>query len=131
MVMINGNQPLTYERRRPPAGYLYKSIKRSAIASNQRKSKTYIKHQLKTLPEYFQPLWTGKKRFEVRKDDRGYCVGDILILDEWSELKGYTGRQITAHVMYLMKVDDQNQSPWVIMSLDMLTKSNSRLIGNC
>lgn len=124
------NRPLTYERRRPPAGALNKSIKRSAIASNQRKSKTYIKHQLKTLPEYFQPLWTGKKRFEVRKNERGFKTGDILILDEWSELKGYTGRQITAHVMYLLKVDDVIQRPWVIMSLDILTKCNVRLMGN-
>ena len=37
-------------------------------------------HELKTWPEYFEAIRTGAKRFEIRRDDRGFAVGDELIL---------------------------------------------------
>ncbi len=37
-------------------------------------------HQLKIWPEYFEAVQRGSKRFEIRKNDRDYQVGDILIL---------------------------------------------------
>lgn len=58
-----------------------------------------MRHDLKTWPEPFQAVWIGVKKYEVRKDDRGYKVGDTLLLREWSpETKEYTGRQIVAGV---------------------------------
>lgn len=58
-------------------------------------------HPLKTWPEYFEVV--GKsKTFEVRKNDRNFKVGDILWLQEWSEEKGYTGRDKKFTVTYLM-----------------------------
>ena len=36
--------------------------------------------ELKILPEYFEAVKSGKKTFELRKNDRDFCVGDILIL---------------------------------------------------
>ena len=35
-------------------------------------------HELKILPEYFVAVRDGIKKFEVRKDDRPFEVGDIL-----------------------------------------------------
>lgn len=40
-------------------------------------------HELKTWPEFFQAIVTGKKRFEFRKDDRGFTVGDCVLLYYW------------------------------------------------
>lgn len=40
-------------------------------------------HKLKTHPQMFADLRDGRKRFEVRRDDRGFRVGDILELHEW------------------------------------------------
>jgi hypothetical protein len=40
-------------------------------------------HDLKTWTEYFQQVWDGRKSFEVRKNDRGYKVGDFLNLMEY------------------------------------------------
>lgn len=40
-------------------------------------------HELKTWPEFFQAVVTGKKRFEFRKDDRGFAVGDFVLLYYW------------------------------------------------
>lgn len=39
-------------------------------------------HELKCLPEYFSRIQSGQKTFEIRKNDRDFQVGDILILKE-------------------------------------------------
>lgn len=40
-------------------------------------------HYLKVLPAYWEPLLTGQKTFEVRRDDRGFQTGDLLSLRRW------------------------------------------------
>ena len=39
-------------------------------------------HYLKTETEYFQAQESGQKTFEVRRNDRDYKVGDMVVLDE-------------------------------------------------
>ena len=41
------------------------------------------RHFLKTLPEYYMAVENGIKTFEVRFNDRGYKVGDILHLQDF------------------------------------------------
>ncbi|EGO5031448.1 MULTISPECIES: DUF3850 domain-containing protein [Bacteria] len=36
-------------------------------------------HELKILPEYFEAVVSGNKRFEIRKNDRNYKNGNIVI----------------------------------------------------
>ena len=50
-------------------------------------------HELKIAPRFFEDVEKGKKKFEFRKDDRDYRVGDTITLKEFSENK-YTGREI-------------------------------------
>ena len=63
-------------------------------------------HDLKTWPEPFQEVIEGRKRHEIRVDDREFSVGDLLRLREWKPgfcmpLDGdYTGREITVRVTY-------------------------------
>lgn len=58
-------------------------------------------HKLKIWPEFFEAILDGTKRFEIRKDDRGFAVGDILHLEEWNpESKSYTGRWCKVEVTY-------------------------------
>jgi hypothetical protein len=40
-------------------------------------------HRLKCWPEPFAALRDGSKAFEFRRDDRGFAVGDLLVLREW------------------------------------------------
>lgn len=39
-------------------------------------------HNLKTDPEVFSANLAGLKPWEIRYDDRGYQVGDMIILEE-------------------------------------------------
>lgn len=56
-------------------------------------------HELKTLSQYFNPVVEGIKTFEIRKDDRGYDVGDLLFLKEY-ENDSFTGKAIIKEVIY-------------------------------
>ena len=40
-------------------------------------------HFLKTWPQYFEQIRLKRKTFEIRKDDRGFMLGDQLCLEEW------------------------------------------------
>lgn len=60
------------------------------------------KHELKMLPQYFQAVWDGIKTFELRKDDRDYQRGDILVLKEWDGAK-YTGSALCVKVTYILQ----------------------------
>ena len=50
-------------------------------------------HELKISPKYFEDVKSDKKRFEIRKDDRDYKVGDLITLKEY-ENGQYTGKEI-------------------------------------
>lgn len=60
-------------------------------------------HELKILPQYFEMVANGSKRFELRKDDRDYKVGDLLVLKEYDG-KDYTGRKLSAYLItYILR----------------------------
>jgi hypothetical protein len=61
-------------------------------------------HALKTQPEYYRAVESGEKPFEVRKHDRPFKVGDIVLLQEYDAEKGvYTGREMTRKISYILK----------------------------
>lgn len=41
-------------------------------------------HELKTWPIHYRAVVSGHKTFEVRRNDRGFQVGDVLRLQEYS-----------------------------------------------
>ena len=52
-------------------------------------------HELKTWPNFFRETIQDQKRFEYRKDDRGFMVGDTLWLREYNPAhshSAHTGR---------------------------------------
>jgi len=56
-------------------------------------------HYLKTEAEYFDAAARGEKNFTVRKDDRGFKVGDYLVKMRFK--KGhFTGALMFAKVSY-------------------------------
>lgn len=61
-----------------------------------------IKHELKIHPEYMEDVITGRKTFELRKNDRDFQIGDTFILREW-ENGAYTGRHFIQSISYVLK----------------------------
>jgi hypothetical protein len=47
-----------------------------------------LEHRLKTWPVYWDAVESGAKNFEVRRDDRGFQKGDILILHKFNPQNG-------------------------------------------
>lgn len=64
-------------------------------------------HELKSWPDSFAAIVTGRKRFEIRRHDRNFQEGDAVLLHEWDPNPrlsddlgpfGYTGRKILCFV---------------------------------
>jgi len=54
--------------------------------------------------EYYDQINSGKKKFELRLNDREVNEGDILLLREWDRIKNeYTGRNIEKTVTRVNK----------------------------
>ncbi len=69
-------------------------------------------HELKTHPQFFSMVFAGTKTFEVRKDDRGFKLGDELLLKEFVPKEfyedhlndgKYTGRILHRRIDYILK----------------------------
>ena len=68
--------------------------------------KSMTVHELKSHPEFFQAVLSRRKTFEVRKDDRGYLPGDILILREYNPTtKSFTGRSLEREITYISALE--------------------------
>jgi len=75
-----------------------------------------VEHDLKTWPAPFAAVLSGAKRHEIRKADRPFAVGDVLLLREWDPTlaptlsgipfaapRGYTGRSLRVRVTYITR----------------------------
>lgn len=62
-------------------------------------------HHLKIQKKFFNPILSGKKRFEVRKDDRTprFSVGDTLLLEEIGDNQEKSGRTAKVLVDYIYR----------------------------
>lgn len=73
-------------------------------------------HELKTWPRFYGPINAGIKNFEIRMNDRGFDVGDVLILREYDPVeKAYSGDFTIKRVLYL--TDFQLAPGYVCMSI--------------
>lgn len=99
------------QRRGAPPGW----IRCGSIES----AGTTVIHVLKTHRDAFVAVKLGIKRFEFRKDDRGYAVGDELRLREWDQdERDYTGREVTVSVSYLLRDRFGMPPGYVCMSIE-------------
>lgn len=76
-------------------------------------------HKLKIENPYFDDVYYGRKKFEVRKNDRGFKVGDRLQLIEIVSAK--IPRYILVDVIYILQGGqfgiDEN---FVVMGIQMI-----------
>ena len=55
----------------------------------------------KILPEYFEAILSGNKRYELRLNDFDANEGDTLVLEEWTDITStrlFTGRIIEKRI---------------------------------
>ncbi|ARO06830.1 DUF3850 domain-containing protein [Lactiplantibacillus plantarum] len=73
-------------------------------------------HELKIQSKYFKAVLMGVKTFEIRKNDRGFKLDDMLILEEWlPDTKVYTGKKLARKVTYI--TDYQQKPGYVVMAI--------------
>lgn len=60
-------------------------------------------HALKTWPSFFDAVMDGSKTFEVRKNDRGYCPGDIILLQRFDPQTGTYTTDADGHPLTVAK----------------------------
>jgi hypothetical protein len=79
-------------------------------------------HELKSWRMYFERVRTGAKRCEVRRNDRGFYVNDLLHLREWERDPGaYTGRELLVRVTDIIPGGEFGIDPaYVVMSVKLL-----------
>lgn len=88
-------------------------------------------HELKTWPIAFQAIVDGRKRHEVRVNDRDFKEGDELLLREFNDGKcamnlfaarGYTGREQRVRVTYITPGGAWGLPPNIcVMSIELIT----------
>lgn len=79
-------------------------------------------HQIRLGATFFDDVCSGKKSFELRKNDRGYKQGDILEMLEFADGKN-TGRMVRVLVTYLLEDYTGLEDGYCIMATSLLNES--------
>lgn len=67
-------------------------------------------HSLKCWPPFFGEINTGSKKFELRRNDRNYKVGDVVVLNEYiPDSKEFTGRSVLCTITSI--ISKENMCP--------------------
>ena len=80
--------------------------------------------ELKIRQEYLERVLLGEKTFEIRKNDRNYQVGDILVLREYEG--DYTGRVAIVEVLYVLNEFEGLVSGFAALSIQLIWGGFSR-----
>lgn len=86
-------------------------------------------HILKTQPAYYDAIKRGEKMFEVRRDDRGFQKGDILVLqrlnERWNphevetDINGVARHEMRFRIKYILTGGQFGLAPgYVVMQLE-------------
>lgn len=98
--------------------------------------KNHKEHMLKTDPAVFQDVLDGSKTFEIRFNDRGYQIGDLIVLKETKftgqQMKSgqplaYTGREIQKRISYVLGGYGL-QDDWVILGVQDIEAAKAQAV---
>ena len=82
-------------------------------------------HEIKIAVMYYDDVASGRKRFELRKNDRGYKVGDALKMLEFKDGK-FTGRTIDAEIVYMLEEYTGLQEDYCILGIELVTETDTK-----
>lgn len=91
-------------------------------------------HELKCWPRFYQMILDGTKRYEIRRSDRDFKVGDTLLLREYGGPVGYTGRAGKVTVLSAMPLAEHPgvTGHWslLVMSISSMTLLPNKPTGD-
>jgi len=80
-------------------------------------------HYLRISSVHYDKVVDELKRFELRLNDRGFELGDYLILREIVEpVKRITGRECLVRIVYMMQNFTGLEPGWAILSIKKLAE---------
>ena len=77
-------------------------------------------HAVKTAPCYFEDAVSGKKPFEVRKNDRDYRERDYIALNEYDanmSETGYTGRSALFQITSILDNPEYCKEGYAVLGI--------------
>lgn len=84
-------------------------------------------HAVKATPKFFEDVTSGKKPFEVRKNDRDYRECDYIALNEYDpdaaapEREQYSGRSALFQISYILDNPEYCKEGYVILTITPCT----------
>lgn len=81
-------------------------------------------HNVKLAASWWNDVTSGKKRFELRKNDRGYKVGDKLLMQEYAA-GAFTGRSILVDITYMLEEYSGLTEGYAILGIELLKVSET------
>lgn len=82
------------------------------------RSNMKILHELKIQKEYYEAILSGKKTFEIRRDDRPFREGDYLKLKVY-ENGDFTGEELVCKIDYVYR-GELCKDGYCVMSIDFV-----------
>ena len=85
-------------------------------------------HEIEVWPAYFHPISSGEKRFEVRRDDRGFQKGQVLWIREYDYMARsyrdkHTGNAVFARIDWVLSGGQFGIEPgYIVMSISLIVK---------
>lgn len=80
-------------------------------------------HYLKTDPSYLELIWRNEKTAELRRNDRGFKVGDHLVLREFATSSGFGPHCVLVQVTHLLADYPGLEKGFVMVSFVIREKS--------
>lgn len=82
-------------------------------------AETKVIHQIKLEAEFFDDALSGRKSFELRKNDRNYEEGDMLEMEEVKD-GAKTGRKCSKRIVYMMENFEGLENGYCILGCELL-----------
>jgi hypothetical protein len=78
-------------------------------------------YDLKTEPNEFNAVLSGRMRFQFRYGDRNFALGDLICLREWIDAaQRYTGRTSTHEITCIvtcLNYDTRIDARWLVLGI--------------
>lgn len=82
-------------------------------------------HILKIQKEFAMAIIDGRKRFEIRKNDRDFKTGDLLIMRPWNETRGFLPfHPIVTEITFM--TDFEQRDGYVVLGIKVFKPEERR-----